>query len=118
MLAFVATYIDMCMSNRDLPLGVAISTDPARAEHVADLLKAMAHPLRIRIVALLVHGPLHVNAIAERLETKQAVISQQLRILRMRGLVGVERHGGFSHYTLAEPQLRNLVGCMEGCAIR
>lgn len=106
------------MLTNALPLGVAISSDPSRAEHVAELLKAMAHPLRIRIIALLVEGPLHVNAIAERLETKQAVISQQLRILRMRGLVGVERHGGYSHYTLAEPQLRTLVGCMEGCALR
>jgi ArsR family transcriptional regulator len=95
-----------------------ITSDPARASHIAEVLKALAHPLRIRIVALLCQeGECHVNAIADRLGVKQAILSQQLRILRMRRLVDVVRASGFARYRIAEPQLRNLVRCMEGCTV-
>jgi len=95
-----------------------ITDDPARADHIAEVLKALAHPLRIRIVALLCQeGECHVNAIAEQLGVKQAILSQQLRILRMRRLVDVVRKDGFARYRIAEPQLRTLVRCMEGCTV-
>lgn len=100
------------------PIGHQVATDPKRAEHVAELLRAVAHPLRIRIIALLVAGPRHVNALVEALDAKQAVVSQQLRILRMRGLVSSDRQNGFAYYSLAEPELRNLVQCMESCSLR
>jgi DNA-binding transcriptional ArsR family regulator len=94
-----------------------IVDDERAASQVADILKAIAHPLRVRIIALLIAGPQHVNGLAERLDTKQAVISQQLRILRMRGLVTAERDGPYSHYSLAEPNLISLVRCMERCQL-
>jgi ArsR family transcriptional regulator len=85
---------------------------------VAEVLKALAHPLRLRIVALLCEGETHVNDLAERLEVKQAIVSQQLRILRMRRLVDVARRNGFAVYRLAEPQLPELLRCMDGCSLR
>ena len=87
------------------------------AEHVAELFKALAHPIRLRIVAILCHGEEHVSGLAEQLGCKQAIVSQQLRILRMRRIVEVARRDGFSHYRLAEPQLRQMVRCMESCAV-
>jgi DNA-binding transcriptional ArsR family regulator len=95
-----------------------IRLDPTRASHVAEILKALAHPLRIQIVAILVEGPEHVSSLSERLGVKQAIVSQQLRILRMRGLVKAVRVDGFAHYHVSEPQLRQLVLCMESCAVR
>lgn len=86
-----------------------------RAERVADVLKAVAHPLRIRIVALLCRGEHHVNGLAEALDAPQPIVSQQLRILRARGLVAATRENGFARYRLAEPALRELVCCMEKC---
>jgi len=49
------------------------------------------------------------------LGTGQAIVSQQLRVLRMRELVSVSRHDGFARYRLAEPRLRKIVKCLEGC---
>jgi DNA-binding transcriptional ArsR family regulator len=92
--------------------------DASRAVNLANLLKALAHPLRIRIIAMLTEGDEHVGNLAERLGVKQAIVSQQLRILRMHGLVGVTRVKGFSFYTLTEPRLRELLRCVEGCTIR
>ena len=92
-----------------------ISADPERAGHLADVLKAVAHPLRIRIVAILCQGEQHVTALANRVGVSQAVVSQQLRILRGHGLVRASRRGGFSRYRLVEPNLRELVRCVERC---
>jgi ArsR family transcriptional regulator len=92
--------------------------DPARAAQLAEILKAVAHPVRLRIIAILCDGPQHVGALAGALGLKQAIVSQQLRILRMRGLVVVERAGGFARYSLGEPRLRQLVSCIEGCSVK
>jgi ArsR family transcriptional regulator len=86
-----------------------------RAERLAEVLRAVAHPLRLRIVALLCAGERHVNGLAGELEAPQPIVSQQLRILRARGLVEATRENGFARYRLAEPALRELVHCMEHC---
>ena len=92
-----------------------ISRDAHRAGHVAEVLKAVAHPLRLRIVASLCEGEAHVGALAEKLGASQAIVSQQLRILRSHGLVAATRAGGFARYRLVEKHLRGLVRCMDGC---
>jgi len=86
-----------------------------RAKYLADVLKALAHPARLRIVAALCEGEESVIGLAERLGVPQAIVSQQLRILRMSGLVAAERSNGFARYSLAQPRLRELVSCLEGC---
>ena len=92
---------------------------PASADQLLDrkvqVLKAIAHPLRLRIVAALAGGETHVNALAEALDVSQSTVSQQLRILRMSALVAVQRQDGFSVYSLAEPHLVDLLSCMDRC---
>ena len=95
-----------------------IAKDPVRADHVAEVLKAVAHPIRLRIVALLCRGEENVTALSEKLGASQAIVSQQLRILRSHGLVAASREGGFARYRLVEQHLRGLVRCMEGCGER
>ncbi len=92
-----------------------IGDDEARAVHAAEVLKAVAHPIRLRIVAALCRGAEHVSALAELLDVPQPIVSQQLRILRGQGLVAATREDGFAWYRLAEPALRDLVCCMEKC---
>lgn len=81
-------------------------------EQVAEVLKALGHPLRLRVVALLAEGPAHVGALADRLGAPQPITSQQLRILRMAGLVEAKREGGQAIYRLREPRLHKLLQCM------
>ena len=91
--------------------------EPGTANEAAEILKAIAHPLRLRIVAILCDEELHVNALAERLGVAQAMASQQLRILRMRTLAGVTRENGHAYYRLTEPHLRQMIQCMDSCLI-
>ena len=94
-----------------------VSDDRDTAARVAEILKAVAHPLRLRIVAVLCEGEMQVNGLAERLGALPAIVSQQLRILRMHRLVSVVRANGCATYRLQEPRLRDLVGCMEKCSL-
>ncbi|HVP20094.1 MAG TPA: metalloregulator ArsR/SmtB family transcription factor, partial [Spirochaetia bacterium] len=89
--------------------------DRAKAAYLADTLKSLAHPIRLRIVGLLCAEDLSVTVMAERLDVPQAILSQQLRILRMSGLVESVREHGCARYRLGEPRLRQLVECLEGC---
>ena len=92
-----------------------LRADVQLATLAAGKIKALAHPLRLRIVAILSETETHVNALAEELDAPQAVVSQHLRILRMEGLVEMERKEGFSIYRLLEPKIVNLLTCMESC---
>lgn len=79
------------------------------------LLKAVAHPLRLCLIATLAEGPSNVGGLSERLGVAQPLVSQQLRVLRMMKLVGAERKGGHATYRLTEPHLRGLLACMDRC---
>ncbi len=89
--------------------------DAGRAIHLAELLKAVAHPLRLRIIAILVEEDANVSELALRLDAAQPIVSQQLRILRGHGLVAATRSDGFATYRLVERNLEALVACMERC---
>ena len=86
-----------------------------QASEAVRIFKAVSHPLRLRIVARLCDGPEHVTALAEALEQPQSIVSQQLRILRMSGLVAASRQAGLQVYRLAEVRLIDLLRCAQGC---
>lgn len=85
------------------------------AQRRAETLKALGHPLRLQIVDLLNQEERNVGELAESLATESAIISQQLKILRLSGLVKVERRNGHSYYRLAMPQLSTLLECLTAC---
>jgi DNA-binding transcriptional ArsR family regulator len=92
-----------------------IADDEQFASQAAEVLKAIAHPVRLRIVDVLASEPTHVGALAARLHVKQPIVSQQLRILRAQGLVQSRRANGLVVNELAEPELRQLLACMGNC---
>jgi len=90
-------------------------SDPRRAAEVAETVKALGHPIRLSIVSILAKRDARVGELCEILDARQAAVSQQLRILRMSGLVATVKNGGVPLYTLAEPRLRELLVCLGGC---
>lgn len=95
-------------------MGTLIEKGPV-AVACAESLKALAHPVRLRIVAALCDQEQTVIALSRALAVPQAIVSQQLRILRMAGLVVARRANGFALYAIVKPELRNLVACIERC---
>jgi ArsR family transcriptional regulator len=96
-------------------LETTLDRQPARAEAVAELLKAVAHPLRLRVVAALARAPRRVGDLAESLGVLPSLLSQQLRILRMSDVVVVERSGGGATYRLADATIHRMIACLETC---
>jgi ArsR family transcriptional regulator len=92
--------------------------DTTSANRAATLLKAIGHPLRLRILALLDTGERNVSEICDELDAVQARVSQQLRILRGAELVDVVRAGGHATYRITEPNLHQMLGCVSGCCAR
>lgn len=94
----------------------AIAHSQTRSATVAEVLKALGHPVRLQIIALLCENEEHVGGLAERLGLTQSTVSQQIGILRMRGLVAKNWQNGRAVYRLTEPKLPELIHCLEGCS--
>jgi len=83
-------------------------------ERISQIMKAVAHPTRMRILCLLRGGATNVNDLVGLLGINQALVSQQLRILRLNGLVTTARHDGFVFYSL-DPEKKKYIDRMMGC---
>ena len=75
----------------------------------ADFFKALAHPLRIGILELLRTGPSSVAQITDATGVPGSSVSQQLAVLRGRGIVATERRGTTIIYRVADPDLFELL---------
>ncbi len=78
-------------------------------EAAGELLKVLAAPARLAIVAELAEQPRFVHELVERLEMSQPLVSHHLRILRGARLVGVERRGREAVYSLADQHVGHIV---------
>lgn len=87
----------------------------ARTARLVDVLKAIAHPLRLAIVATLCGGEQYVAELARCLGARQPIVSQQLGILRAAGVVTVTRRGGHGVYRVERAELAPLVRFAERC---
>jgi ArsR family transcriptional regulator len=85
------------------------------AARYADILKAIGHPVRLQIIDILAGGERNVGDLETIVEVKQAIVSQQLKILRLSRLVEVDRREGKAFYRLAEPHLKDLMRCLRKC---
>jgi len=75
----------------------------------AAFFRALAHPLRIQMLELLRGGPLSVTQIQEATGAPASSVSQQLAVLRGRGIVTTERHGTTIIYEVADTGLFELL---------
>ena len=83
-----------------------IPLDQEQLRVSAAILRALAHPLRLRIVAFLLDRPsANVQNIYALLGVEQSVASQHLRVLRMAGMVRAEREGKNVLYQINEERL-------------
>ena len=70
---------------------------------IAERLKALADPTRLRILHCLQDGELCVSDVIEQVGGSQANVSKHLGILRRAELVAAERKGLHVHYRIADP---------------
>jgi ArsR family transcriptional regulator len=87
------------------------SSDEASAAELADTLKALSHPARVRIVELIHErgGEICVCEFAGRLDLSQPTISHHLKILRDAGLIASRQEGTWVYHTVRRQAVAALV---------
>jgi DNA-binding transcriptional ArsR family regulator len=90
---------------------VAALMDQAR--RASELLKAFSHEARLVILCLLVEGEKSVSELEQLLNLRQPAVSQQLARLRADDLVEVRREGKNMYYSLARPEVREIISVLH-----
>jgi ArsR family transcriptional regulator len=75
----------------------------------ANLIKAIAHPARLRILEILAQEECCVCHLTVLLRQRQPFVSQHLMVLREKGLVLDRRDGVMVYYRLADKRVADLV---------
>jgi len=87
-----------------------------KIKSATDLLKGVAHPIRLSIIELLTNNTrLCVTDIHEKIEVEQAVVSQHLKILKDKGILDSEKEGKKSFYFIKNEKFKQLLAYIEEC---
>ncbi len=100
------------ISERDIEMMIA------NAQQASEFLKALSHEARLVILCLLVEGEKSVTEIEQMLSLRQPAVSQQLARLRMDNLVETRRDGKNIYYSLARPEVREIIGALHAAFCR
>ncbi|MCL1890472.1 MAG: metalloregulator ArsR/SmtB family transcription factor [Coriobacteriia bacterium] len=84
------------------------------ATEVAELLKILANPNRLLILCGLIHNPLTVTEIAERVPNiSQSALSQNLTKMRSAGILRSEKTGLNVSYAIADERIASVLEVLE-----
>ena len=100
----------------------ASALEPARrardAAFVADRLRNLAEPTRVRILIYLMSAPSGVMEITRALEMTQPTVSEHVRVLAAAGLVRRVRSGGRTVYAASTHSLERLLEDARATLVR
>lgn len=82
-------------------------------DQIAEILKALAHPSRIKILQALKEDAKCVRELEEILKIKQSNLSQHLKILRNRGILECERKGIEVCYRIKNETVLEIIKCVD-----
>ena|SRR5438876_811237 len=79
----------------------------------AECLKILAHPHRLRMIQMLLHGRYTVGQLAEACGIPSHMASEHLRLMQRSGLLASKKEGRKAYYEIAELHLANIMICVE-----
>lgn len=82
-------------------------------ERASRSLKAMSHPLRLKILCTLGDQEVSVQDIVEHVGTSQSNISQHLAILRDKGILVARKDANRVYYRVGDARTLRLIGMMR-----
>lgn len=89
-------------------------TEKAKYETRSKVLKALAHPTRLKLVDILSdHDEVCVCDLTEAVGTDMSTVSRHLSQLKNAGIVESEKHGQMVFYRLRVKCLTRLFSCIE-----
>ena len=82
-------------------------------QEAAECLKVLGHPIRLRMVEILMQGEFAVHEIAELCQLPPHQTCEHLRMLKSHGLLQSTRRGRSVYYQIADPRLPRLLNCIR-----
>jgi ArsR family transcriptional regulator len=77
--------------------------------HLSQLFKVLAHPIRLKIIDLLIEKKLCVCKIEPEFDLSQAAISKHLKLLVDSGILNFEKDGTKSIYSIKDPNVLDII---------
>lgn len=82
-------------------------------ERASRSLKAMSHPLRLKILCILGDREISVQDIVDQVGTSQSNISQHLGILRDKGILATRKDANRVYYRVGDARTLRLISMMQ-----
>ena len=102
--------LDYNMTENDT---IGLITRDEDIERASRSLKAMSHPLRLKILCTLGDQEVSVQDIVERVGTSQSNISQHLAILRDKGILSSRKDANRVFYKVVDNRTLQLISMMR-----
>src|SRR5215210_4301923 len=102
------------------PLATGAVMSAAQAEQVAPLLKALADPVRLRLVSLIASSPTGEACVCDlndAFDLTQATISHHLKVLHSAGLLDREKRGVWVYYAVKPEALSAVASLFDTAAL-
>ena len=106
----IISLVEAVMSETELDTLITRDDDIDRASRS---LKAMSHPLRLKILCTLGDREISVQDIVEHVGTSQSNISQHLAILRDKGILDSRKDANRVYYRVDDTRTLKLIGLMR-----
>ena len=91
----------------------ALMTHDDDIERASRSMRAMSHPLRLKILCTLGEDEYSVQDIVEKVGTSQSNISQHLAILRDKGILASRKDANRVYYRVSDARTLRLIGMMR-----
>ena len=82
-------------------------------EKVAETLRVVSHPARLRIIEILEEGERSVTEIQEFLGITQSLTSQHLNHMRVRRVLPSRKNGNMVFYSILNPDVVKVIHCIR-----
>ena len=86
-----------------------IHVDFNKSDLMAERLKVLSNPDRLKVLCILIEGELNVQQIEQATDIHQPTLSQQLTVLRKAKMVSTRRDGKQIFYSLADSRVLTVI---------
>jgi len=101
------------MNMSDTSQSIALIQHDEDIERAARSMKAMSHPLRLKILCTLGENEASVQDIVQKVGTSQSNISQHLAILRDKGILSSRKDANRVYYRVSDARTLRLISMMR-----
>ncbi len=92
---------------------VQVIQDDEEIEQASRAMKAMSHPIRLKILCILRDQEVSVQEIVDNVGTSQSNISQHLAIMREKGVLRTRKDANRVFYRVGDPRTLEVISLMR-----